>query len=144
MPLYRKNIEKVLNSRESLERQKEDVPAGNYLVTRIFPPAQYPTATLCTPFFRVYLPKKAWKDVGNAVKKDMASPLYIAWDGQEYEIEQDSELIFGYSPYYKDQWGVRLEDTEMEDCYLSFEDFYAKAGELPPETNSDEKGQTPW
>lgn len=140
MGLYKKNVEKTLNSRESLEKQREIVPAGNYLVTRVFPPSKYPTATLCTPYFRVYVPKSAWMTIFEYLKKDMASPLYIIWDGTEYEVEQDTQQVFGYSPYEKDEWGLRLPDVPLDDSYLAFEDFYAQAGEVP---NSN-GGEKPW
>ena len=119
----------------SLEKQKDIVPVGYYLVTRVFPPNKYPAATLCTPFFRVFVPKSGWEAIRYAIKADMASPLYIAWDGTEYEIEQDAQLAFGQSPYEKDQWGVRLPDTDMDDCYLTAEEFYAKLA-TPPSTEN--------
>lgn len=133
MGLYKKNIEKQLNSRDTLEKQADKVPVGCYLVTRIFPPSKYPTATLCTPWFRVYIPKQAWSEIRNTLAKDHDSPLYIQWDGTEYELEQDTNLAFGYHGYEKDQWGIRLPDTQMNDCFLTYEELYNNVADTPPE-----------
>lgn len=56
-------IERRGNPRDFITKQYQEVRQGYHLVTRIFPPKEYPNATICTPEFKVSVVPEIWKDL---------------------------------------------------------------------------------
>lgn len=87
------SIEERGNPREFLSKQWKTVRPGYHILTRIFPPKDYPNATLCTAEFRLSVKPDEWEilrlELLDCYQKGLAADIYV--NGKEVQINCPSE-----------------------------------------------------
>ena len=83
------------NPREFLSKQWKVVRPGYHIITRIFPPKDYPNATLCTPEFRLAVKPEQWEtlrlELLDSYQKGLACDIFV--NGLNVEINTPSEMF---------------------------------------------------
>lgn len=116
MSLYSKNLRQPPRSRIPLYKQLDDTEPGYYGVNRFFIPGKYPSATFCTPFFRVSMPKTDWEGIKDNISANVG--LVIYFDGDNWELLLDNHDLFALR-YEGDDYGAHCEYDDAEALFLT-------------------------
>ena len=116
MTLYSQNLRQPSRSRIPLSKQLDDTEPGYYGVNRIFLPGKYPSATLCTPYFRVSIPQKDWETVKQEISA--SSALVVYFDGDNWELLTDKYDLFAIR-YEGDDYGAHYNYDDPESLFLT-------------------------
>jgi hypothetical protein len=116
MSLYEKNLRKPHRSRIPLQKQLDETEPGYYAVNRIFFPGKYPSATLCTPFFRFSMSKDDWENLKNEISSDKAVVIYF--DGDGVSIIKDEADLFAVR-YQGDDYGCHCDYESADYLFLT-------------------------
>jgi hypothetical protein len=116
MPLYEKNLRKPHRSRIPLQKQLDETEPGYYAVNRIFFPTKYPSATLCTTFFRFSIPQDDWKSLTSEITSDRAVVIYF--DGDSIAVIRDDADLFAIR-YQGDDYGCHCDYESPDYLFLA-------------------------
>lgn len=128
--IYSSDVNNKPSARVPLFKQWEIVPNGIYLVTRIFRPNKYPSATLTTTSFRVSIPEDEWATMRGDLFEAIQAGKQLAISHKRGAWELIVVDFFKNVVYLRDEYGVHHTYQNAEDCYRPFESPVAESSTL--------------
>lgn len=125
--IYQSNVNDRPSARVPLFKQWEIVPNGIYLVTRVFRPNKYPSATLVTTSFRVSIPEDEWNTMRAGLVEAIQAGKQLAISHRRGAWELLTVDFFKNVVYLRDEYGVHHKYENPEDCYRPFEEPIAES-----------------
>lgn len=116
--MYSNDITNQPNPRIPYFKQYEIVPNGTYLVTRIFRPNKYPSATLITVSFRVSIPEDTWNELRAKLFAEIQKGKTLVIEAHSGRWRLDTSESFPGHTYFRDDYGVSLKYDKPEDCFI--------------------------
>lgn len=116
--MYTNDITNHPNPRVPYYKQWENIPDGLYLVTRIFRPSKYPSATLVTVSFRVSIPDDDWQGMRTKLFEEMQQGKAVAVRTNHGRWTLEMTEDFKGIVYNRDEFGVACRYEKSEDCYI--------------------------